>query len=413
METDLAREVASKISEIAGAVHEEANVAAATVDALAAGWDGPAADLFISEALSVLNNLRGLAYDGDSLAARLNQEIADWETQDQDSAAYFQGVGTVPMPPPAPGPIPEPPPPDPGPGDGPGDDPTPDPGSDDDDHEDPGQPTSSPSPEDKPAPSPGGSPAPAGSPAPGGSTSAPTTPSAEGPDVPGDEEAVVAGATTGAAAVGAAAGVSGKSTSGKKGEETETAVAPEALAADSEGSWSNRFAELDEVNAEIKTLEAKPYSSLSAEELTRLKELHQERNEIQLVMEKGIEADGPGPMHQNFPEGECTWYASSRRNFGWDISGDAKVWGEKALAAGYEVGEVPLKGAVMVWQPGAHHANITYGHVSFVERVVDLGDGSFKVFFTDNHFRDPGAPSSARIFPGEEGVSFIYGKLGG
>ncbi len=439
METELVREVANKISQISGAVHEEVNAMTTAVNALAADWDGPAADLFISEALAVLNQLRGLAHDGDSLSMRLNQEIADWETRDQDGATLFHGAGTVPMPPAGPGPGPGPEPVDPGKGPKPEEEPKEEPVE---------EPVEEPKPEDNGDT--GGGPGHHGPPsdshdtdddhhphssdehpsdghASPGEPSAPPTPQ-ETPDETetGGTEGVVAGAA--AAGTTGAVSASHKADPSKKtkdtGEESEIdegediegdelLEVPEIVEFEGSSSWSSHFEKLDEVNDKIKVLEAKPYSTLSAEEITQLSELHEERNVIQQILDKGIEEDGPGPMHEQFPEGECTWYASSRRNFGWDINGHAKVWGEKALAAGYEVGEVPVKGSIMIWQPGTHNANMEFGHVSFVERVVDLGDGSFKVFFTDNDFRDPSAPTSTRIFPGEEGVSFIYGKLTG
>ncbi|MCA9922380.1 MAG: CHAP domain-containing protein [Anaerolineales bacterium] len=136
----------------------------------------------------------------------------------------------------------------------------------------------------------------------------------------------------------------------------------------------------------------------------------EQQQKWEMLSQSGSFEDGAGPLHEQFPEGECTWYASSRRNFGWDVHGHAYKWADQAQAAGYDVGNIPAQGAVMVWQPGVHKANMEYGHVSIVERVEKAFDGSFVVFFTDNNNMNPGAPSRVTINPDDPGVRFIYGK---
>ncbi len=136
----------------------------------------------------------------------------------------------------------------------------------------------------------------------------------------------------------------------------------------------------------------------------------EQQEKWQMLSERGGFEDGVGPLHDQFPEGECTWYASSRRNFGYDVSGHAYKWADQAQVAGFEVGNIPAQGSVMVWQPGVHNAHMEYGHVSFVERVEKAMDGSFVVFFTDNANMNTDAPTRVTINPGEAGVSFIYGK---
>jgi hypothetical protein len=64
----------------------------------------------------------------------------------------------------------------------------------------------------------------------------------------------------------------------------------------------------------------------------------------------------------------------------------------------------------MVWQPGAFKADARFGHVSFVERVEKMLDGSYKVYYTDNDNMNPATPRSIILQSGEAGVSFIYGK---
>lgn len=136
----------------------------------------------------------------------------------------------------------------------------------------------------------------------------------------------------------------------------------------------------------------------------------QKNGNVEAVLNSGYADDGPGPLHSAFPEGQCTWFASSRRNLSMAIRGHAKFWADQAAGDGYDVGQVPVKGSIMVWQPGVHGADERFGHVSFVERVVPLDDGRFKVYYTDNDFRDPSLPSSAIIDPEQVGVDFIYDK---
>ncbi len=69
--------------------------------------------------------------------------------------------------------------------------------------------------------------------------------------------------------------------------------------------------------------------------------------------------------------GQCTWYVAERRiTPSWR---DARYWYQDALETGYAVGDVPLPGAVLVYDGG--HGRGSYGHVAYVEAVYP--DGSF------------------------------------
>ena len=65
----------------------------------------------------------------------------------------------------------------------------------------------------------------------------------------------------------------------------------------------------------------------------------------------------------------------------------------------------------MVWEKTVKGADSTYGHVAVVEKVERLDDGSFNVWYTDNHHTNPANPASRIIAPGTEGISFIYEKI--
>lgn len=176
-----------------------------------------------------------------------------------------------------------------------------------------------------------------------------------------------------------------------------------------ESLWSRRANELTSINQEIRELESQSRSNLSVAEARRLEELYDQRGQLDGLMRDGVTVGRPGP--NNFPEGQCTWYVASRREIG-PLHGDARLWNGVASDTGYDVGDVPVKGSIMVWQPGVHNADQNYGHVSFVERVIPNRDGTFTVEFTDNLNMNPDSPTRIVITPGEEGVSFIYDRAG-
>lgn len=176
-----------------------------------------------------------------------------------------------------------------------------------------------------------------------------------------------------------------------------------------ESLWSRRANELTSINQEIRELESQSRSNLSVAEARRLEELYDQRGQLDGLMRDGVTVGRPGP--NNFPEGQCTWYVASRREIG-PLHGDARLWNGVASDTGYDVGDVPVKGSIMVWQPGVHNADQNYGHVSFVERVIPNRDGTFTVEFTDNLNMNPDSPTRIVITPGEEGVSFIYDRVG-
>ncbi|MBE7531201.1 MAG: CHAP domain-containing protein [Ardenticatenaceae bacterium] len=176
-----------------------------------------------------------------------------------------------------------------------------------------------------------------------------------------------------------------------------------------ESLWSRRVNELASINQEIRELESQSRSNLSVAEARRLEELYDQRSQLDGLMRDGVTVGKPGP--NNFPEGQCTWYVASRREIG-PLHGDARLWNSVASDTGYDVGDVPIKGSIMVWQPGVHNADQNYGHVSFVERVIPNRDGTFTVEFTDNLNMNPDNPTRIVITPGEEGVSFIYDRVG-
>ncbi len=113
-------------------------------------------------------------------------------------------------------------------------------------------------------------------------------------------------------------------------------------------------------------------------------------------------------VNQNpYPEGECTWYAWERRQ---DLpkfpgaAGHAKNWAQSAQACGFRVDSQPVVGAIAVFPPGVQEANPEYGHVAYVEAV--LNNGWYHV--SEHNFGRRGR--SERDVPPDPRVRFIHGR---
>jgi surface antigen len=53
--------------------------------------------------------------------------------------------------------------------------------------------------------------------------------------------------------------------------------------------------------------------------------------------------------------------------------GDAYTWATAAAAVGFQVSELPVPGALVVWQPNVEGAGEETGHVGYVESVSPDG----------------------------------------
>ena len=108
----------------------------------------------------------------------------------------------------------------------------------------------------------------------------------------------------------------------------------------------------------------------------------------------------PGSTAANhFPWGWCTWYVASRVGIPWN--GNAWEWYGAAQAYGYDVGQKPQPGSVMVsWD------SFWYGHVAYVESVNP--DGSFLI--SEMNYKGFGVVSQRTVVPGKGAplIGFIY-----
>ena len=182
-----------------------------------------------------------------------------------------------------------------------------------------------------------------------------------------------------------------------------TSVAPDA-----EKSWGMRWERFEHIDQEIKDLE-RGSGKLSVAQEKHLDALYEQRQALRGELDEGIVDARMGNNY--FDEGECTHYVATRRNVGLDLTGDARKWVDAAHESGWETGHIPVKGSIMVWQPGVHNASAAYGHVSHVENVYPNGDGSYTVEYTDNLNPNIDDPSHVVINPDDEGVDFIYERI--
>lgn len=112
-----------------------------------------------------------------------------------------------------------------------------------------------------------------------------------------------------------------------------------------------------------------------------------------------------GANANNYPWGQCTWYAYERRvQLGLPVGGnfgDAVSWAESASARGYWVDNTPRHvGDVVVFAPGQEHADSYYGHVAVVEKVN--ADGSIEI--SESNYKGLGVISSRTFSAAQAGA---------
>lgn len=110
---------------------------------------------------------------------------------------------------------------------------------------------------------------------------------------------------------------------------------------------------------------------------------------------------------------QCTWYVFNRRHqldIPIPLWGDAAEWGAGAKASGYKTGKTPRQGAAVYWSRSDTGGSNQYGHVAFVEKVLD-GGKSFKI--SEYNWQPPLAYAERTISMssqiGKE-AKFIYDK---
>lgn len=159
---------------------------------------------------------------------------------------------------------------------------------------------------------------------------------------------------------------------------------------------------------------------------TRLAELEQQKSALSQALGKGVPSDGPTEAWLHKKLAGCTNYVAEKRDvsdFGNGHPGDASSRDNQARSAGYEVGDRPVKGSIMVFEGNNEVMKVdrTAGHVAYVERVEKV-DGGYNIIVSqaDTKYDAKGdfvrgtyiRKRSSEIFvkEGAKGISFIYAK---
>lgn len=135
---------------------------------------------------------------------------------------------------------------------------------------------------------------------------------------------------------------------------------------------------------------------------------------VLMDQDAGLLPSGFNPNHatgdtgNDYPYGQCTWWAYTRRaQLGLPAGshfGDARSWGDSARALGYWVDNTARHvGDIVVFAPGQQGADGYYGHVAIVEEVN--ADGSIKI--SESNVKGLGVISD-RTFTAQEASQMTY-----
>ncbi len=109
-----------------------------------------------------------------------------------------------------------------------------------------------------------------------------------------------------------------------------------------------------------------------------------------------------GPINDDYPWGQCTWYVASLRNVPW--MANAKDWLEFSQWDGFSTGMTPQPGAIVVWGAG-HGYNYLYGHVAYVVAV----QSSYQFTVNEaNYYLVPGQVDQRQVNTLNDVEGFIY-----
>ena len=118
---------------------------------------------------------------------------------------------------------------------------------------------------------------------------------------------------------------------------------------------------------------------------------------------------GRTETHNTAYAGQCTWLAKDKFRTATGvypaIYGNAKDWASSARSSGWTVVLDAEPRSIVVFQPGVHGANGTYGHVAWVDRVERRADGRY-VHTTEMNVVRP-YEISHRVLKDVWGMSYI------
>ncbi|MFJ8961487.1 CHAP domain-containing protein [Lentzea sp. NPDC102401] len=108
--------------------------------------------------------------------------------------------------------------------------------------------------------------------------------------------------------------------------------------------------------------------------------------------------------------GQCTWGAYEKFHENTDlwplIGGNAKDMNDNAAARGWTVVLDAEPRSLVVFEPGVHGADPTYGHVSWVDEVF-IENGVKKIRVTETNAGGALGEFTSRVLPDVVGMSYI------
>ncbi len=186
--------------------------------------------------------------------------------------------------------------------------------------------------------------------------------------------------------------------------------------------WSEKTSHYEDYRQELADLEASGQGNSE-----RADYLRTEIASVETIMSEGIPPDGPTEAYTKGLYTGCTNYVAGKRDvygFSKNHRPHAGGWNDAAKKAGYDVGKVPVKGAIMVIEPDKGHKNGVmnvsddYGHVVYVEDV-QIVDNGYKITYSHGGW-EKGMAQGTYIpkdnatvvvpFNGDSDVSYIYDK---
>ena len=139
---------------------------------------------------------------------------------------------------------------------------------------------------------------------------------------------------------------------------------------------------------------------------------------------EGIDPGKPTPQWMRNQLAGCTNYVASKRDvsqFNGGHPGDAGLWAGQAESAGFEVGAMPVKGSIIVFNKESGYTNNSSGHVGYVEEVIMTKNGYTVKFSQASPVEVNGKILDGKHTPvkmgtytipfdGNQNVKFIYDK---
>lgn len=112
-----------------------------------------------------------------------------------------------------------------------------------------------------------------------------------------------------------------------------------------------------------------------------------------------------GSYPDNYPPGQCTWFAASQAAIDWSQNADGWITGNANSANPYQTGMTPEVGSIVVFRPGGAYSSL--GHVAW---VVQTGTGSAgQGFYVEEANYVNGYDEDLRAVPNTQGIlGFIY-----